>query len=175
MKYEEITEQLKKIASTQVGKAVFLSWGLRKRGRNQVTVRALALRMQKEGFTYATSDYEEFLKRLAKAGLGRAITTHDGRIKALVEVKYTLQSIGQAALDGGKDLINLTKRVKFIKLPVEKLAKEAVAPTSGAVAGARVDIVFMVNNKPVRFHIPEHLDTNDIAVLVERFQKEASK
>lgn len=136
MNTQTVVEILKKEADKDtVFKDVAHVFAQRKRARRQVTVTSLAARMAKEGFDYSKSEYARVLKRLSDLGLGSLQQDARGRIKALKDIKISLQSIGAAAVGSSKNLVNRTDRIKFNHLSLP----EAEAIAKGIAASAAKD------------------------------------
>lgn len=114
MEKKQVVEVLKKTATkSKVANDVFHAWALRERTRNVVTVEALAQRMKKEGYEYPNHEYAALLRQLSQIGLGKLETSATGKVKALTDVRLTLQSIGQAAVGDDKSLTGWRPRNKF--------------------------------------------------------------
>lgn len=108
--------------------AVLHMFAARDRARAQVTLQALAARMKEEGFSYEDAEYIRVLRLLAKLGVGRLETDSSGRVKALKDVKVTLQSIGLAGLGQLSRIEHLNKRNRFQKVGVNRPTIVKVSP-----------------------------------------------
>lgn len=108
--------------SDPVVNAVLTMFGARERARDRVTLHALTQRMKDEGFVYDQASYIKVLKLLAKLGLGKLDIDPAGRVRALREVKVTLQSIGQAAVGQESSIQEWNQRNKFREIPVIEAA-----------------------------------------------------
>jgi hypothetical protein len=107
-------ETLKSLAKrSQAASDVFHEMAMRERTRNQITIRALALRMSKAGFKHPQSEYEVVLKALADCGFGNLKYSKRGRVTSVVGIQTTLQSIGKAVVQGADMLKNNAIRNKY--------------------------------------------------------------
>lgn len=80
------------------------AFALRKRTRGRLTVTRLKQAMDAEGFTFNRKDYEKVLKFLGDLGLGTLSISPRGKIKALNNMKYRVQNIGEIGLSQKKTL-----------------------------------------------------------------------
>lgn len=108
--------------------AVLHMFAARERARAQVTLAALSNRMKEEGFSYDRADYARVLKLLANLGVGRLDTGQNGQVRALKDVKVTLQSIGNVSVGSGTTIEQLSFRNRFQRIPVVEAAPPR-APT----------------------------------------------
>ncbi len=116
---KQLIETLKTETSKDpVTSAVLHVFAARERARAQVTIPALVARMKEEGFLYAPGEYGKVLKLLASLGVGRLDTDSSGKVRALKDVKVTLQSIGMAALGQATVIEPISTRNKFQRIPV---------------------------------------------------------
>jgi hypothetical protein len=149
---------------------------VRDRARCVVTLSGLSQRMKKEGYAYPDTEYAPVLKFLADLGLGRLEKNGYGRVKALRDVKMTLQSIGEAGIGKSKTLKAFKQRNKFMKLfegPSEVVAKpkqeeRRQIPTQVILPQAK--LIVSINGKPVTIQVPSNLTEQEIAALIGRFQ-----
>lgn len=144
--------------------AVFESWANRERARDQVTVHSLAQKMRKEGHHFSSVEYSDLLRKLSKAGVGRLETSRTGRVKALKDIKLTLQSLGRAAVGMSSRLDRFTKQRQYSELVAA--AKEIKEHS----IEFPVSLTVVINGKPVNFRVPSNLSPDEIATLVKRFQ-----
>jgi len=79
-------------------------FAIRERTRRQLTVTSLYAQMKREKFIFSKNDYINELQLLATLSVVSLEKSSRGMIKALVDIKITLQSIGQAALGGKKEV-----------------------------------------------------------------------
>lgn len=117
---KDIVEKLRnEAAKNPVFSAICHVFAIRERTRQQVTMGTLRIVMSQEGFNFESVRYEECLRFLADLGLGRLDFAPNGKVRALKDIRTTLQSIGQAALNtspNGK-LENFRPRAVFTNLP----------------------------------------------------------
>lgn len=109
--------------------AVLHVFASRERARDQVTVSALAQRMTKEGFTYDNAEYVRILRLLAQLGVGRLDTSGTGKVRALKDVKITLQSLGMAGVGNSTSIEKLARRNRFQRIPIIQAAPVTPPPT----------------------------------------------
>lgn len=162
----------------------------RKRARHQVTVRALSLRMKKEGFAHKDAEYAEVLSLLSDTGFGTLEKDRKGRVVALKNVKTTLQSLGKAVIGQKQELEALHLRNKFSALaPAAQLIKQAkvtpIAPNTSPLpaqlavypyrATGSISITLTINKKPVIIPLPATLTPEEIASLIKHFQDTMDK
>lgn len=177
MNQVEVITKLKDRASKDpAANAVFHVWAFRERARNQVTLNSLEQTMKAEGFTFDTRQYSSLLEYMASLGIGKVDRDFKGRLRALKEVKTTLQSIGQAAVGQKLNLELIKQRNKFVELE---------AKTEGLIAAVEmvkdlkvqfpVSLTVVVEGKPVNFRLPPNLTSEEIARLVKMFQEGAKK
>lgn len=131
MDTQKLIAALKDLAhKSKAANDVFHVFATRERTRNQVTVESLQARMTEEGFKHSNEEYGNVLKALADLGFGKIKTGRKGRIVALVEIKTTLQSIGEAAVGRRQILMNYAPRSRYspLALPPEEAPVEAPKP-----------------------------------------------
>lgn len=127
-------ETLKTIAKTnKAASDLFHDFALRERTRGQLTVRALSMRMQKQGFNHSTKEYADVLKALADCGFGQIKTNRRGNVVGLFGIKTTLQSIGNMVVGKSRELKNFAPRNKYSPLPVTQEPKEEVIQALSSV------------------------------------------
>lgn len=171
-----ITNLKKEAQSNPIAGDVLKMFAERKRARHVVTLGALEQRMKKEGFSHNRDEYASVLKFLASQGFGHLETDKKGRVKALKEVKMTLQSIGQAAVGKQMSLAALKQRNKFNQLQARTSALSATAdiikPKTGNGTGFPVSITVVVNGKPVNLRVPKEFNEKDIGELVVKLTED---
>lgn len=174
----EIVKALREEAvKNPVANDVFTVWSIRERSRIQVSIAGLMQRMVKEGFKHSPHDYAAFLRFLAKLGLG-SLQGSGGRVTALVGIKWTLKSIGDAALGEKGHLTIFRLRNRFKALPGDD---KKVRPTPQVVtqipketAGADLALTVSINGKNIIVPLPRDLSSEDIGLLVARLQPKGS-
>jgi predicted ABC-class ATPase len=146
----------------------------RQRARNQVTVRALALRMKEEGYDHSAEDYAKVLKAMADAGLGQLKFDRTGEVIALVNVQTTLQSVGQAVIGKAKNLQEFKQRRKFKDFEELEEGAAPAAPSTAAqfvanhqAAQGIATITLSVGGKPVTINIPTDLPADELGALIK--------
>lgn len=91
----------------------------RERTRSTVTVRGLKARMEKQGADFSIEVYRHALLFLGKLGLGKVEMDKNNNVKALSNMKVTLQSIGQASGQKTQTLKRFTPASRFEELRVK--------------------------------------------------------
>lgn len=125
----DVVQALKaKAIEDEAFKAVCYKFGFRVRSRNQITVRTLMLTMQKDGFNFPLSKYQEILQFLSFCDIGKLVTDRKGVVRALIDIRLTLQSIGKAALEDAT-LKPFRQAYKYKKLDTGSVAKYVAART----------------------------------------------
>lgn len=178
MEKKQVVESLKQMATKKVANDVFHAWALRDRTRQVVTVEALAQRMKKEGYDYPQHEYAAILRQLSNMGLGRLETGAGGKVRALKDVKLTLQSIGKAAV-GDAPLQGWHARNRFghliastdraPELVQEPAPKPVEAPKTPSIAMG-VTLVLSVNGKAVTIPVPDGLTVQEVGALVAKLK-----
>lgn len=176
----QVLESLKKQAKQDPAlDATLTMFGSRDRARHQVTVRALKQRMNAEGWTqFDESDYQRVLKALANHGVGKLETTNNGKkVVALREISITLQSLGQAVVDGlrgGLEKFRPRNKYEKLKAPVAP-AKAPTTPAPAAptpppmrrasdrIVAIADTITVQYKGKPVVVNVPEDFSAQEIA------------
>ncbi len=179
MNQSEVIETLRKKAGVDpVANAVFHMWAVRQRTAPSISIMSLVYRMKKEGFKFHKQQYAELLEFLASVGLGRLERSSKGRVKALKDIRFTLQSIGSAAVSRTGTFSHRKNRNRYQELPqrveqaIETVVKASTAAveeapkaevTKGLVKG--LSLTFQVNGKPLRVHLPKDFTTEDLHEL----------
>lgn len=169
-----VIETLKKeIEKNETAKDVLYMWAMRQRTRGQVTVSALKLRMDKEGYKHSVEQYRSFLALLANLGVGTPEKRSNGQVNALKHVTYTLQSLGKAVLSQDARLKSYSQRASFKEI-VNTAKAIKLDPGSISVHPMRISsnisISVTVNGKPVIIPVPETLSLAEISGLIKRLQ-----
>lgn len=154
-----IQRLMQEAATNPMSKAVFEGFALRIRTRAQVTVHSLTQKMQKEGFdNYASQDSVNVIKLLAQLRLGDLVLSPKGKVRAIKNIKVTLQSIGLAALGSKNALESAHFSNKFIPLQIPKPVIEKVEKSYAKTKGPKVPM--------------EKLDKRYEAELIVHFEDE---
>lgn len=130
----ELIRKLQESTKNPMMKAIFEGFAVRLRTRAQITVTSLTQKMQNEGFKeFVRQDAVNVIKLLGALKLGEIQMTNRGKVKALKNVRVTLQSIGLAALGNVNELKRAEFATKFIALPkpapaIEKAHAKAKGP-----------------------------------------------
>lgn len=173
----EVIQVLKKEAETNpVANAVFHVFAIRRRARNSITIIGLTQKMKVEGFDFDTQKYADILRLLASLGFGKLDIDSKGKVRALKEIKTTLQSIGKVACGDKESLRNFKVRNKFIDMPVRK-NQDPDSPKEVHTLGLRttqMNLALSINGKIVTIPVPKNLTTNEIALLIAGFNSKES-
>lgn len=171
MNMQETIVALKREAAVNpCANAVFHVFALRQRARQQVTIVALTAKMEDEGFKFKVNQYQDLLKFLANLDLGTLAMDSKGRIRALTQVKITLQSIGEAAIGTKTKFDSFKQRAKFRVLPARGRIAVKKQPPAGATAGVQLSVTAVINGKAVTMWLPKELSSSEIATLLSHFR-----
>lgn len=162
---EVIVELQKEAANNPASNAALHVFALRTRTRNRIDLNSLYARMKREGFTnFTRDDYVPLVKTMAKLGLGVIVQNRINRIVGIKDIKYTLQSLGAAAIGKVEQLQNYPVRSRFISL----VPKAAPAPKPMKLSAVSLEI--SINGKSVKIAVPEDLNQQDLAMLISRLR-----
>lgn len=193
-----LVESLHKYAlKNKVFDAVCHVWALRQRSRRQVTVAGLMYAMKRDGFTqYSKAQYKEVLAFLASVGVGRLNSSGT----ALLDVKISLQSLGQATLTVGQRTSNLKQHrnpaLKFKKLHLLQNA-EAASTTAADIAAAASEalhvktfiepvvaaetprpgrtypafLTVLIEGKPIKFKASDNITADNLMQFLTQFKE----
>lgn len=159
-------------ASNKAFNAVCHMFATRERARQQVTIESLMMRMAQEGFRFSKKEYQGCLTFLASCGIGTLdVKTDTKEVKALKNIKVTLQSVGKAALAQGSSLEKFSpqyeyQEVKFKDTIVQPPATAAPVIPPPAASGHVVMLVTRLNGKEVKLPLPRELTTQELGELV---------
>lgn len=101
--------------------AICYDFSQRERTRATLTVRGLKARMEKQGADFSIEVYRNAFLFLGKLGLGKVEVDRNDNVKALSNLKVTLQSIGQASGQKTKVLKRFTPATHFEELRKPKV------------------------------------------------------
>lgn len=152
--------------------AVCTVWATRERARQQVTVNNLRQTMEGKGIQVNREMVEEVLYFLRDCGIGKLQYSKD-RMVALAEIKVTLQSIGQTALNKpkGSELASFRPATQFKHLPQLPAVKEVdKTPTAKTPLledkKYKASLTVMFDNEPFSFPI-DSISMKQIKSLIE--------
>ena len=177
MKLETIVPALRTEVQTRpIFGDVMALFASRQRARHQVTVRALYYRMAKEGFTYPKHAYATVLERLAALGVGELARDSRGKIRSLKNVRVTLQSLGNAVLQGDNTLRVYKKRNRYQKLPATVTPLRRPTPVLPSIATkppvlGLTRITLAINDKSIGVDLPSNLTTAELAAFLSSWQE----
>lgn len=167
----------KEINKHPAAPAVFEVFAGRERARNRVTVKALALRMKSKGYSFTEQEYAEVLEKMAKEGFGSLDRDSKGRIKALKDIKITLQSLGSAVLGQQERLSNIKERNKFkelVTLSEDIQTKPDIVKSQSIKVSYSLTLLYVVKDQELRIPIPVTMTPDAIADLITRLQGKKS-
>lgn len=142
--------------------AVATLFAMRQRARQQVTIAALSASMKKNGFLFERQDYEKVLSFLASLGLGTLYRSSKGRIRALKDVRVSLQSIGKAAHTGDVKLAPFKPQNRFTKVP------QVANKPKDTVYKAKLSV--LIEGTPVDFELP-HIPKSELGKFIATLQR----
>lgn len=131
--------------------AVFLKFAVRKRSRNQVTVRNLTLSMQKDSFNFPTTKYQEVLKFLAGMGFGKVVEDRKGNLKGLYDISITLQSIGKAALEQNSPLKQFKRPNRYSKMVTDVSPEVEKETPAEPLKGGKVELKITIDGRVLTY------------------------
>lgn len=164
----QVIEQMRiKAATVPHFNAVFHLFAARERARAQVTLSTLRLSMAQEGFKFTDEQYSEVLQFLASLGIGRLDMDSKNRVRALKDIKVTLQSVGQAAVGKQASLAKFSVANSYTDLPKQEIKAAAPAPIKQAPAKVEFtsSLVVYVDGKPV-IEFPQNLTPKELGDLL---------
>lgn len=180
----QITQALKQGASANKNiNNVCLVFAMRERTRFQVTVGSLRLAMAQEGYMMTVKDIEEVLIFFASVGIGKLHYNNKKRLTGLVEVKWTLQSIGRAALGEAVSVARAERQRRYANLPGTMQQKTGVpapviaaplkdaplappTPLAAPVTKHQVYLTTKVAGREVKFPYPTLLTSEEFMELI---------
>lgn len=130
MNESKIIESLKSSANDDTARAIYGLFLERERARGTVRVVNLKRSFKAIKIEYREDKVTSCLKLLAQLGLGTLEVSPRGKVKGIKNIPVTLQSIGEAALNGTMFLTRFKSRVTgagiIRKAPVKEKPKAAV-------------------------------------------------
>lgn len=164
-----VVEQLRsEAAKNPVFSAVAHLFVSRDRTRQQITLSNLRISMGREGFHYTKEEYTQVLKFMANLGLGRLDFDSENNIRALKDIKITLQSIGYAALGKEDKLVKFVPAPMFQELPVTKQVQKVIAPPAPKPEAPSYPTKLIVNidGHEAIISLPKGLTTSELGLLL---------
>ena len=145
----------------------------RQRSRAQVTIHSLHASMHKQGLVYTKQELMEVLRFLADLGVGRLDLNRNNKIRALKDIKITLQSIGETALSKSSHLTNKAAKNKFNSLyniipsPEPKVDHPAEFTEEDLTVRHPAELtVKFSKNEIATFPIPKGITAKDLGLLL---------
>lgn len=171
MNQNEIVETIRaEVATNKVSNDVLIVFGARERTRSVITLRNLHLSMKSLGFKHNKAEYAKVLEFLAKLGLGYLDVDSKRRVRALKDIKVTLQSIGAVAFGAKASLTMLHKRNKFLNLVPKLESPVKTAPTIQPAKDLTVSLVVHTRGKTLSIPIPIEFTAIEIAQFIAKIQ-----
>lgn len=186
IKKPQVVDALRKHASiNKCFNDVCHLFALRQRSRRNITVHGLKLAMTSAGFDYSRDELKDVLTFLSKQGIGTLQTSRSGMVKGLLDIRMTLQSIGEAAVskqDQVQFKPNKAPRAKFDTLAkeVEKVHKKTIieeAPKAQVKVPVRKPapyptyLTILVEGKPMTIQGPTNITSENLTDLLVNFRK----
>lgn len=154
-------------------------FALRQRSRQKITLHSLQATMKKEGFSFTAAEYTATLEFMHGAGVGTLEYSPRGAVRALANIKFSLQSIGLAAL--AKQDVTVKhqtspppqfKKVPGVPPPLPKTTtpppstpKVAAEPMSPLVKKYPVQLVLKMDSEDVRVDLLSKLTVAEFVQL----------
>lgn len=178
MNYNQIVESLRTEAkSNKVADCVFTVFTDRKRTRNVLTVNGLYQRMKAKNFDFSMHEYGEVLKFLSSLGLGTLELSKKGRVRALKDIKFTLQSIGQNALNGENGFEVASRKTHYSKMPMKALQERVIKSVKALAeepiiqALSHKEITIAISGKDWKVSVPSNADEKELVKLINALIK----
>lgn len=200
MKNTQIVNALKSEAiKNKVFADVCLMLYARERTAAKLNISTIKKAMQASGFKHSRADYVNVLRFLNRLGLGQLELSKRGKVRALVGLTVTLQSIGKAALSDSVDLADKRKMRKYddiIQVTEQMHAKDFIEPTQAqsklpnktpvlehkpkstplrAESPFPTFLTILVGTKPVNIPGPVNLTPDNMAEFVVNFKNLTKK
>lgn len=190
----DITAKIKNRAETsKVFNILCHVFALRQRTRRQITIHSLFVTMTKEGFNFTKDDYRKELEFLAEIGIGTLERSKTGVVKALKNIKITLQSIGMTGVGKRPVLQAARLRNLYTQLPeTTTVAKQQVKPELPAITPNVVEakkpksapapqenyeatIAFKVNDKKMVVHLEPNVSPSELFAILFEINSKSTK
>lgn len=150
----------------------------RERTRGQITAAALAIKMTQTDRNISVQQCQEALAFLGRINCGRPYFDAKGEFKSLKLIKFTLQSIGMAALGETTKLDPFMTRIPYVNKKAVA-AKPTVVPkpneptkiqvmlSDKATVGVSLQVT--VDGKDMVFDLPHKIAPKELGALLARF------
>lgn len=156
-------------------------FAMRERTRQQVTIQSLQITMEKEKFTFTKPQLEGVLKFMATLGIGTLEYDRHGSVRALKNIRVTLQSIGLAALSRKESLDKFQAAPVFKSLVID-MEKPKVAAAAPLIGDQRFTASLSVNiyGKTLIFELPKGVSMQELSnilanIYADKAEKKAAK
>ena len=160
-----VTEALRKAAQTnKTFHDICFVFAMRERTRFEVNVISLRLSMAQEGYELKVKDIEQALVFLASLGIGKLKYDDKKRLVGLVEIRWTLQSIGKAALGEALAIVKSHKARKY-----QALAYNSRPPATPVPIKHNVSLSTIVAGKEIKFPLSTPLTSEELVQLIANF------
>lgn len=169
--YNMVENLRKEAKNNPVFHTICKLFAARERARQQVTLSNLRLTTAKEGFNFTKQQHEQVLKFLASVGVGKLDIDTKGELRALKDIRFTLQSIGAAAIAKSEGLDKFKMQAQFNSLPTkdtqEKKYSTARAPLKADVSGRyAAALVVRIDGQSVQFELPKGVTTKELGEIL---------
>lgn len=175
MSQKYMVAKLKKdVASNPALNAILHMFALRKRARASVTLRVLTRSMLQEGFKYTADECAAALKALSDAGVGTLESNSKGHVRALKDIKVTLQSLGKAVCGKEPVPVNGFKaKRQYQKVATPRIMMGEV-PAYGPIQGPPTELNLVIKRvggrHDITIRLPEDMTQAEIAGLIHGIQ-----
>ncbi len=168
----QIATELKKEAEkNKAFEDVCTVFAMRERARSQVTINSLKAAMDKEGYKHDKDAYKDVISRLARLGVGKLHKDTKGRVRALTDVKYTLQSVGLSAVGEKLNVSPFRKSNRFSALPTKKAVTPSDIREATAQSVPKKDVITAlvsnINGKQIEIPLTQKQFTAFLAELID--------
>lgn len=178
--HTQVAEALRKGAATNKAvHAMCLVFAVRERTRFQVNVGPVRLTLAQEGYHFSIKEIEDALTFFASLGVGKLHFDNKKRIKGLVEIRWTLQSIGKAALGEAATVARADRQRRYANLPgtMQQKTQEPVAAAPAPLKAAppvepalptkhQVFLTATIGGREVQFPLPMRLTSDELVELI---------
>ncbi len=162
----------KEAKQNEVFRSVCMVFAERQRARSQVTMHNLITVMKHKGYNYSREELVQVLKFLAHLGLGKPEYSRRHKLRAIKDIKVTLQSIGQVAIDKASTLSNWQSHIQYTKIapwPKEEKKEPQVVKDDVKSVSLRYQaelIVRFSKDETTTFKLPAGISPKELGLLL---------
>lgn len=181
----QITEALRKMASINKNvQNICYVFAMRERTRFEVNVVPLRITMAKAGYDLSIDDIEKTLVFFASLGIGKLQYDDKKRLKGLSDIRWTLQSVGKAAIGEAQTVNRSQRQRRYSNLPSTAAGLFSIEPPAATIAVPMkttqtpvpatqtkhvVHLSAIVSGKEVKFALPVRLTSTELVELIAEF------